>query len=124
MRLVTIGDVAMDLTLARTDDTTLVDSGTGTQLVFADAAGNTGTITFDIDTDADPALMNAFIALGLPGKSIFDPMYFADALHTQCELTPTRVWDTEIAGAFACTDLPSADGTLSIDAFGSFTVTR
>lgn len=124
IRLVTTGDVATELTLGRTDETTFVESGTGTELVFADRAGNTARIAFDIDTSQDPPLTNAFIALGLPGKSLFDPLYFADALHTQCELTPTSVSATEIAGSFSCTDLPSGDGTKAIDASGTFAVTR
>lgn len=124
IHLVTTGDVAADLTLARTDETTFVESGTGSALVFADDQGNTARIAFDVDTSQDPPLTNAFVALGLPGKSLFDPAFFPDALRTQCTLAPTAVTATEIAGTIACTDLPSGDGTLTIDATGTFAVTR
>lgn len=124
IHLVTTGDVPVDLALARTDETTFVESGTGTELVFADDAGNTARITFDIDSSQDPSLTNAFIALGLPGKSIFDPTFFPDALRTQCVLTPGTVDAATISGSFTCTDLPSADEALRIDATGTFSVTR
>lgn len=124
IHLVTTGDVAADLVLARTDETVFVDSGTGTQLTFADNQGNTAFITFDIDSSQASPLTNAFVALGLPGKSIFDEAYFSDALHTQCELTPTTVSDTQITGSFSCTDLPSSGDTMAIDATGTFSVTR
>jgi hypothetical protein len=124
IHLVTSGDVTTDLVLPRTDETTFVDSGTGTELVFADSQGNTARITFDVDSSAEPPLTNAFVALGLPGKSLFDPAFFPDALRTQCTLTPTTVTDAEIAGTIACSDLPSADGTMTIDTTGTFSVTR
>lgn len=124
IRLIATGDIDADLVLARTDATTFVDSGTGSVLAFADADGNTVQIAFDIDDSQDPPLTNAFVSIGLPGKSLFDPTYFPDALHTQCVLTPSRIEATQLAGQIDCTDLQSADGQLTIDATGVFAVTR
>jgi hypothetical protein len=122
--LVTIGDIATSLTLARTSETRLVDSGSGTELWFADDGGNTLHITFDLDPSSETPLGNAFVAIGLPGKSIFDADFFPDAFHSQCTVTPTQVDTSAIAGTLVCQDLTNGDSSKTIDAVGAFNATR
>jgi hypothetical protein len=122
--LTTTGDIATSLTLARTADTVLVDSGTGTELWFADDTGNTLHLTFDLDPASATPLLNPFVAMGLPGKSIFDADFFSDGMHTQCVVVPAQVDAATIAGTLTCLDLPNGDESKTIDATGAFNVSR
>jgi hypothetical protein len=65
-------------------------------------------------------VQDAFIAIGVPGLSIDDELYFPDAFHTQCTVTLSRASPTELKGEFTCTELDSADGTKQVDANGTF----
>lgn len=57
------------------------------------------------------SVTDAFLGVGVPGTSIFEPAHFADFLHIQCAVTETTLDATGVAGTIDCTDLGNGDCT-------------
>jgi hypothetical protein len=105
------GDVETTLVLPILPETA-APTENGFELRFQDADLNTLNVTFTVDT---ARISDTFVGVGVPGTSIFDDLYFADFLHTQC-LTQTVALDaTSVYAAIDCADLENGAGDKSID---------
>jgi hypothetical protein len=81
-------------------------------------------LTLDASSPGEVPQGSAFIAIGLGGTDIDDgTTYFPDALRSNCQVTVSRLDVGGIAGSFSCTDLTSVDGSVTIDAQGTFAAT-
>jgi hypothetical protein len=105
-----------DATIDETDST--FDPGNGEhELLWTNAEGRALRLTI---TASGTTVEDAFVAIGAPGLSIDDELYFPDAFHANCTVKVTKAQPTTIAGSFTCKDLESADGTKTVDAEGTF----
>jgi hypothetical protein len=93
-------------------------TGTGSyELQWQDAGLNTLNVTLDM---AGGALTSAFVAVGVPGTSIYDTSYFADFFRSQCQVAVTRLEEQAVEGTLACPGLKNADDTATVDVTGEF----
>lgn len=105
------GDVEASLVLPILPDTA-APTETGFDLRFQDADLNTLNVTFAVDT---ARIADTFVGVGVPGTSIFDDLYFADFLHTQCITQTVALDDTSVSAAIDCAGLENGAGDRSID---------
>ena len=113
------GDVNESFTASLDPDAenTLTPCSGESELTWVNEQGRRLTTTLTIE---DGELTDAFVAIGLPGSSLFDKEYYPDALHTQCTVTVSKLDQAGVAGAIECEGLERADGQRSIDATATF----
>jgi hypothetical protein len=90
-------------------------------LLFLAKDGNALRVTVQAPEGVDE---EPFIAVGLPGTSLFDENYFPDAFNTRCEVKLTTATPTAIEGSFRCNDLERGDAEQTIDAIGTFSASE
>ena len=95
--------------------TSVTDSGY--ELRFQDEQLDTLNITL---TGGNGVLTDSFVGVGVPGTSIFEPAYFADFVHSQCQVTVTSLEPTDVAGSIECAELGNGDDTGTIDLTAEF----
>jgi hypothetical protein len=90
----------------------------GFELRFQDEALETLNVTFTVDAGR---ITDTFVGVGVPGTSIFDDLYFADFLHTQCT---TQVADLDASSVYAaidCSGLENGAGDKTVDLHAELT---
>ncbi len=111
------GDVETSLVLPILPDTA-APTEDGFELRFQDADLNTLNVTFTVDT---AHISDTFVGVGVPGTSIFDDLYFADFVHTQC-ITQTVALDaTSVYAVIDCAGLQNGAGDKAIDLHAELT---
>jgi hypothetical protein len=116
-RFTTTGAVARELLLPQAAASDFPgDEGTF-DVDWSDEAGDLLRITLDM---SGGQLQSVFVAVGVPGGSIVDPDYYADAFRSVCDVRLTRYDEAAVEGVFTCAGLPNGDESRSIDAYGSF----
>jgi hypothetical protein len=105
------GDVETSLVLPILPETA-VPTETGFDLRFQDAQLNTLNVTFTVDT---ARISDTFVGVGVPGTSIFDDLYFADFLHTQCITQTVSLDATSVYAVIDCADLENGAGDTHVD---------
>ncbi len=121
----TQGEASVDVTGDRTesftatvdDESTFDPEDNEHDLLFVDADGNALRVTVQLVDGADES---PFVAVGLPGTSLFDENYFPDAFNSKCDVEVTSASPTAIEGSFSCEQLERGDGQETIDATGTF----
>jgi hypothetical protein len=124
----TQGEASVDVTGDRTesftatvdDESTFDPDDNGYDLLFVDDDGNALRVGLDWETGADDS---PFIAVGLPGTSLFDENYFPDQFNSKCQVEVTSATPFAIEGSFSCEDLERGDAKEMIDATGTFSAT-
>ena len=112
------GDVEEEFTASIDETDSTYDPSDGEhELLWTNEEGRALRLTI---TASGTTVEDAFVAIGVPGRSIDDEDYFPDAFHTQCEVTVTTASPTELEGEFTCEELESSDGEKSINAEGTF----
>jgi hypothetical protein len=111
------GDISLTVELPPDPDTTIPSGDGSFDLRYVDSELDTLLVTLTV---AGGTVTDAFVGVGLPGTSIFEPDYFADFLHTQCQVEVTRLDASGVDGSFWCVGLENGEGTKTIDASGTF----
>ncbi len=116
--LITVtGDVEASLVLPILPDTA-APTENGFELRFQDADLDTLNVTFTVDT---ARISDTFVGVGVPGTSIFDDLYFADFLHTQCITQTVSLDATSVYAAIDCAGLQNGAGDKTIDLHAELT---
>jgi hypothetical protein len=97
---------------------TVAPTEDGFELQFQDAELDTLNVTLTVDTGR---ISDTFVGVGVPGTSIFEDLYFADFLHTQCMTTTVALEPTAVYAAVDCTDLGNGAGDKTVDLHAEFT---
>lgn len=111
------GDVEGTWVLPVVPDT-VAPTQDGFELQFQDATLDTLNVTLTVDTGR---ISDTFVGVGVPGTSIFDDLYFADFLHTQCTTTTVALEPTAVYAAVDCHDLENGAGDKTVDLHAEFT---
>jgi hypothetical protein len=111
------GDVEATLVLPILPETA-APTETGFDLRFQDADLDTLNVTFTVDT---ARISDTFVGVGVPGTSIFDDLYFADFLHTQCITQTVSLDATSVYAAIDCAGLQNGAGDKTIDLHAELT---
>ena len=111
------GDVEATLVLPILPETA-APTETGFELRFQDADLNTLNVTFTVDT---ARISDTFVGVGVPGTSIFDDLYFADFLHTQCITQTVSLDATSVYAAIDCAGLENGAGDKTVDLHAELT---
>ena len=111
------GDVEDQWVLPVVPDT-VAPTEDGFELQFQDATLDTLNVTLTVDTGR---ISDTFVGVGVPGTSIFDDLYFADFLHTQCTTTTAYLDAAAVYAAVDCDDLENGAGDKTIDLHAEFT---
>src|SRR5262245_28977708 len=97
---------------------TVAPTADGFELQFQDDSLNTLNVTLTVDTGR---ISDTFVGVGVPGTSIFDDLYFADFLHTQCTTQTVALEPSAVYAAVDCTDLGNGAGDKTVDLHAEFT---
>ena len=111
------GDITESFTATVDEESTFDPDDNEHDLLFVDPDGNGLRVSVQLEDGADES---PFVAIGLPGTSLFDENYFPDAFNTLCDVEVTEASTTSIEGSFSCEDLESGEGDQTIDATGTF----
>jgi hypothetical protein len=116
----TTGDVTASFTVPVDAESTFDPEDNEHDLLFLGEDGNALRLSVQIEDGDDE---HPFIAVGMPGTSLFDKKYFPDQLNTQCDVQISVGSPTRIEGSFTCDDLERGDGKQAIDVTGTFAAT-
>jgi hypothetical protein len=118
-RIRTSGAISTELVLPQVSEVFPEADGTF-ELQWQDVGLDTLNVSLDL---AAGQLRSAFVAVGVPGTSIYDADYFADFVRTQCSVSLVRFDASAIEGTVSCNDLANADDDRTIDLEATFTAT-
>jgi hypothetical protein len=116
----TTGDVAKTFTIPVDAESTFDPEDNEHDLLFLGENGNALRVSVQVEEGDDDA---PFIAVGMPGTSLFDEKYFPDQWNSQCEVELAMATPTQIEGSFTCDVLERGDGKQVIDVTGTFQAT-
>ena len=98
---------------------TAAPTATGFDLRCQDGALDTLNVTFTV---SGGNIVDTFVGVGVPGTSIFDDLYFADFLHTQCTTQVVSLDATSVYAAIDCAGLENGAGDATVDLHAELTI--
>jgi hypothetical protein len=111
------GDVEGNWVLPVVPDT-VAPTADGFELQFQDDSLDTLNVTLTVDTGR---ISDTFVGVGVPGTSIWDDLYFADFLHTQCTTQTVVLEPSAVYAAVDCHELSNGNGDKTVDLHAEFT---